>query len=320
MNDLISVVVPVYNCEKYLNKCVASLFAQTHQNLEIILVDDGSTDSSPTLCDSFAEKDGRVKVLHIKNNGVAVARNKGLEIANGDYITFLDSDDWVEYDMYEYLLSLVKSGDYQISACDYQLSYDDAPGGFDNSKETLAVLDADDMIKNIFDMQLWSLCTKLYSKHLFDGVSLDNSGLTVSEDLVLNCELMLGAEKMIVSNLKKYYYYRHKGSAMASSLTPEFINDSFAAYKMISEHMQSGSAAQSYFYAHRVKNDFVLTYKIIRENACFECYDMLKNDIVSLKNYIFAPENSFAFKAKNKIAYYLLRFFPHIYKLFVKLK
>ena len=106
MSDLISIVVPVYNCEKYLNKCVQSLLTQTYQNIEVILVDDGSTDSSPEMCDSYAASDGRVKVMHIRNDGVAVARKKGYSAANGDYIAFLDGDDWAESDMYEHLLFL----------------------------------------------------------------------------------------------------------------------------------------------------------------------------------------------------------------------
>lgn len=108
MQDLISVIVPIYNVEKYLERSVGALMGQTHQNLEIILVDDGSTDASGAMCDAFAKKDSRVKVIHKPNGGSSTARNVGVEAATGYYIGFCDSDDYPEPDMYENLLSIMK--------------------------------------------------------------------------------------------------------------------------------------------------------------------------------------------------------------------
>ena len=101
MDELISVILPVYNVQQYLEKCIESVVNQTYKNLEIILIDDGSTDMSGKICDEFAEKDGRIKVIHSKNGGVSAARNIGLDIATGEYIGFVDSDDWIESQMYE---------------------------------------------------------------------------------------------------------------------------------------------------------------------------------------------------------------------------
>ena len=105
MNSLISVIVPVYNVEDYLDRCIESIINQTYKNLEIILVDDGSTDSSGKKCDEYALRDGRIKVFHKENGGVSSARNMGLDIATGDYIGFVDSDDLLEHNMYEMLLN-----------------------------------------------------------------------------------------------------------------------------------------------------------------------------------------------------------------------
>ena len=102
MNDLISVIVPVYNVEKYLNKCIESIVNQTYTNLEIILVDDGSPDNCPNICDEWAKKDSRIKVIHQRNSGGGAARNIGLDNANGSMISFIDSDDFISTDMYEY--------------------------------------------------------------------------------------------------------------------------------------------------------------------------------------------------------------------------
>ena len=100
---LISIIIPVYNAEKYLKKCLDSVINQTYKNLEIILVDDGSTDKSPEICDKYAEKDSRIIVLHKENGGVSSSRNAGLDIFKGEYLSFVDSDDYVEPDYIEYL-------------------------------------------------------------------------------------------------------------------------------------------------------------------------------------------------------------------------
>ena len=100
MNEpLVSVIVPVYKVEKYLDKCIESIVGQTYENLEIILVDDGSPDNCPTMCDEWAQKDSRIKVIHKENGGLSSARNAGLDACTGDYIGFVDSDDWIEPDM-----------------------------------------------------------------------------------------------------------------------------------------------------------------------------------------------------------------------------
>ncbi len=126
MKDLISVIVPVYNMEKYLDRCVESLINQTHKNLEIILIDDGSRDSSPQLCDDWASKDNRVKVIHKQNAGVSSARNDGIAVANGDFIAFIDSDDWIDETMYEKMIQKQKELDYDIVFAGYKLAYDEA--------------------------------------------------------------------------------------------------------------------------------------------------------------------------------------------------
>lgn len=96
MSDLVSIIVPIYGVEEYLNKCINSIINQTYKNLEIILVDDGSPDKCPEICDAFEKKDDRIKVIHKKNGGLSDARNAGLDIAHGDYFVFVDSDDWLK--------------------------------------------------------------------------------------------------------------------------------------------------------------------------------------------------------------------------------
>ena len=110
----ISVIIPVYNVEKYLKRCLDSVINQTYKNLEIILIDDGSTDKSGNICDEYAAKDKRIIVIHKENGGLSDARNKGLDICTGDYISFIDSDDWIENGFYEYVVNNVKDNDLLI--------------------------------------------------------------------------------------------------------------------------------------------------------------------------------------------------------------
>ena len=117
MGELISVIIPIYNVEAYLDECIASVIAQTYSNLEIILVDDGSPDNCPQMCDEWAAKDSRIRVIHKENGGLSDARNAGIDIATGEYIAFVDSDDWIEPEMYEIMLAALKNENADICAC-----------------------------------------------------------------------------------------------------------------------------------------------------------------------------------------------------------
>ena len=124
INDLISVILPIYNVEKYLRKCVDSLLKQTYKNLEIILVDDGSPDNCPLICDELAKIDSRVKVLHKKNGGLSDARNYGLDHCNGNYVVFVDSDDFVNINMIDYLYKAIKNQNADIAICNFRNVYE----------------------------------------------------------------------------------------------------------------------------------------------------------------------------------------------------
>ena len=125
MNDIISVIVPVYKAEKYLEKCLDSIVGQTYKDLEIILVDDGSPDSSGRICDKYAENDNRIKVIHKKNGGDSSARNAGFKEATGKYIATIDSDDWIELDAYEKMLKKMIENNVDIVRCGFFKDFDD---------------------------------------------------------------------------------------------------------------------------------------------------------------------------------------------------
>ena len=116
-NTKISVIIPIYKAEKFLDKCIGSVVGQTYENLEIILVDDGSPDNCPAICDSWAEKDSRIKVVHKENGGLSSARNAGLDVVTGEYFGFIDSDDWIEKDFFEFLITNALKENADISRC-----------------------------------------------------------------------------------------------------------------------------------------------------------------------------------------------------------
>ena len=139
VNKLLSVIVPVYKAEKHLDRCIESILSQTYGNIELILVDDGSPDACPAMCDSWAGRDWRVRVIHKKNNGASSARNAGLDMASGEYIGFVDADDFIEPDMYETLMKNALENNADRSGCGY----------FDSSRPN--EIEADDKVTVLSD-------------------------------------------------------------------------------------------------------------------------------------------------------------------------
>ena len=216
-NDLITVVIPIYNVDKYLEKCVESVINQTYKNIEIILVDDGSTDESGKICDDYKEKDSRIEVIHKKNGGLSDARNFGIEQATGKYITFIDSDDIVEKDYIEYLYNLIKKYNSEISICAYSILMESGKK-IDNGKgyceEKLTKLEALDRMLNEKGYSV-SACAKLYDVELFKNVRYPIGKLC--EDNGTTYKLFDKADTIAYGNESKYYYFKRKGSIMLSS-------------------------------------------------------------------------------------------------------
>ncbi|WP_042199050.1 glycosyltransferase family 2 protein [Paenibacillus camerounensis] len=206
----ISIIVPVYKVEKYLDRCINSILNQTYKNFELILVNDGSPDNCGILCDKFALKDNRIKVIHKKNGGLSSARNAGLDIAIGQYVGFVDSDDWITSDMYEYLLDLIEKYDCDISSVSYMLTkgneaFRQAPinincyEGVDSLRNYLY----EGMSKRVADYPVWN---KLYNRQLFNNIRFPIGQLY--EDGATNFLLLEKAKKYVKSNKVSYYYYQ----------------------------------------------------------------------------------------------------------------
>lgn len=210
----VSVIVPVYNCEEFLTGCLDSILNQTYQNLEIILVDDGSKDGSGGICDSYAQRDSRVRVIHQMNQGVSAARNAGLEAATGDVITFVDSDDAVESDIYEVLVKLAQEHDADIAHCGYRKIHFDGSTKDVLGTGVLLIQDSWEASRCLLTGQHFtgSPCTKLYRRELFADIRFDPS-LKINEDVWMNVQIFRKARKLVFWDVPKYRYYEREQSA-----------------------------------------------------------------------------------------------------------
>lgn len=216
MNKLISIVVPVYNVEAYLEQCVDSVLNQTYRNIEVILVDDGSPDNCPRMCDEYAKKDHRVKVIHKTNGGLSDARNAGVRIATGDYIGFVDSDDWIDADMYETLLKLAEDTGAQIAEIGVKFCYpektvfqkSEKTGIFDKKNALGAFLDRSMLIQGC----VWG---KLYIADIPRKIPFPVGRL--HEDGFFTYKALYEADTYALSDACKYNYRQGRpGSIMAS--------------------------------------------------------------------------------------------------------
>ena len=222
MNIIISVIVPIYNVEKYLKRCIDSIITQTYKNLEIILVDDGSQDNCGNICDSYSAKDTRIKVIHKVNGGLSDARNAGIDVATGQYIAFVDSDDYVASNMYEILLDTIIKNNADLSICDFCSV---SESGDITLKEPSVIEDGTYSGEKLLENKLltenywhWVVAwNKLYKKSIFDNIRFPVGKLHEDEFLIhkilMRCKIVA-----CVSNKLVYYVQRD------SSITGEGIS------------------------------------------------------------------------------------------------
>lgn len=222
----ISIIVPVYKVENYLSKCINSLIQQTYDNIEIILVDDGSPDKCGIICDEYAQLDKRIVVIHKKNGGLSSARNAGLDIARGDFIMFVDSDDWVELNFCEDALNLAISNNVECVAFGY-FEYREGKL-FDYKTQNPRIMPAEEAIRHLIkiDEVIYNLAwNKIYSRRLFEKIRFPEGRLF--EDQGVTYKVIDLAQELYVSNHQLYHYYRRDDSITGSKNIPRFINDKF---------------------------------------------------------------------------------------------
>lgn len=266
-DEKISIVIPIYNTEQYLDKCVDSVLNQTYKNLEVILVDDGSTDDSGKICDYYAAKDERVVIIHQRNQGNNVARKNGVKIANGDYVGFVDSDDWIEPDMYQCMVDNIKKNNADIVSVGFYLEYSNKTEiyndeidsnlykiGKDTNKFIESVL-LGNTKSRLYSIQ-WNLVTKLFKRNVISVSQEKVNGVFYGEDMAVTFESYYLADSISVIN-KPYYHYRqwnhsitHKKDVMLLSK----LNEMYAYMKKLFESKNAGCLIQQ-----ELDRDFIRT-------------------------------------------------------------
>ena len=229
MNAKVSVIIPVYNAEKYIERCIDSVVNQTYKNIEILLIDDGSSDNSPAICDNWAKNDSRIIVFHQQNSGVSAARNKGIELSIGDYISFVDSDDFIAENTIEKAVTAVDKNDADIVCF-----------GVYRVNESEKIIESTENIEEktvsskeaLLDLSRGKLhdypCNKLYKRKLFDNIRYP-VGKTF-EDIATTYKLFLNSAKITYLPQELYFYRRRKGSII-HNMSSTSLNDLFVFRK-----------------------------------------------------------------------------------------
>ena len=214
MDGVISVIVPVYNVERYLPQCLESILSQSYQQLEVILIDDGSRDHSGDICDDYAKRDDRIVVIHQKNGGAAAAKNTGLRAATGEYLSFVDSDDFLDPDVYAYMVDLLRSQNADVVQCAIRDVYQDMTQD-QIVKPGRKIWDTQDYIEQyLYDWTCGLMTDKLYRRCLFEGIFFEEGNRI--DDEYFTYQGMMNAARIVSDDKVIYNYRRRKSSVMIS--------------------------------------------------------------------------------------------------------
>lgn len=248
LNDLISIIVPVFNLSTYLQNSIGSLQKQSYKNIEIIAVDDGSSDDSLTVLQKMAKADDRIQVIHQKNGGVTKARLAGVAAATGEWIGFMDGDDYVEPDMYERLLQNAKEYNAHISHCGYQMVFPSRVDYYYNTGR-LMLQDQETGLKDLLEGSFIEpgLCNKLFHKALFHNLlhkDVMDTSIRNFEDLLMNYYLFREANSAVYEDFCPYHYMLREGSAATSSVNEHKLVDPLIVLKTIKKETMRETVLQ----------------------------------------------------------------------------
>lgn len=314
MEKLISIVVCVYNAEKYIHKCLNSLVQQTYKNIEIIIIDDGSPDGCPLICEEYAANDSRIKLVHQKNAGYGAARNKGISMAAGEFIGFVDPDDWIDLNMIKGMVEAINANDADIVICDWQtFTNDDERNGelhtqnIDNSWTFEKIRD-----EFLLDNYPNFLCNKLFALKLFDG-------LTIPPDIVLG-DLYVCAELFVRSSKifyvpKGYYCYRVHASFANTQQKTRRKYGMFVAWRE-HERVCEKYKCPPLEYSRRRAQKAAISLLVINEAKPY----LNKKQLEDVKKYLEESENNkVKLPLKHTFQWWILNNFPVFCKVLGKI-
>ena len=312
----ISIIVPVYKVEPYIHKCVDSILNQTFKDFELILVDDGSPDNCGKICDEYGQKDNRVIVIHKANEGISSARNAGLDIARGEYIGFVDSDDYIEKDMYEILYNICEDNKCDIASCSSIIYFQEKTvinGGhrliIHNKEEAMRVM----LEGELYDEVVW---VKLFKKSVIEDIRFPVG--KIYEDTAFTYKVINNSKRVATIGEPKYNYIKHENSIMSNAIQDIKI-DAVIAYKDMYKFMEKKYPGLCDLVALKLANSSMIVMNLMAKKENFRDYkdnyykvskilNSKFNKTIKLKEY---PMNVKILLIANKIS-------PILYKQIVK--
>ncbi|HBC30958.1 MAG TPA: glycosyl transferase family 2 [Clostridiales bacterium] len=317
MQPLISIIVPVYGVEKYLTRCINSILSQTYQNIEIILVDDESPDRCPEICDNFTRQDSRIFVIHEKHSGLSIARNAGINLARGSLLGFIDSDDYIDPNMYEHLYDMMLKDDADIAICGRYIVYENGETKTKNCKNIVHFkMDSEGAIRRMCSLRYFdtSSCDRLYKRTLFSSIRFPKK--TICEDWYIMYKLFDSARNIVYDSTPLYYYFQRKNSISRNhniSNAPIDASEKLLEFAIKNYPSIIDEAASAFAFANiGVYNQYIKYHK--------KCETALKNSMkynvkTKMKNIINSKYIS-AFKKMQAIVFrFSLPFYTGIFRL-----
>jgi glycosyltransferase involved in cell wall biosynthesis len=312
---LISVIVPIYMVQDYLGKCVKSIRNQTYDNLEIILVDDGSKDDCGKMCDEFAKEDERIRVIHKVNGGLSDARNAGIEVAKGKYFVFIDSDDYIHPQMIECLVKPVEEGQADMSVCEYTNVRDDDEPVMDEISDPETII-----IESTADKRQYFLCetyvkftvawNKLYPRGYFENVRYPKG--KIHEDEFTTYKLLEKADKVAYITTPLYYYVQRGSSIMGEGFSKKSLDRFEALDQRINYYMEQGN----YDWAEKVHSIYRMMFihdtRKVNMSDDFD-YSVLDSSLKRFKDTTLKNVFKYPISFKHKLGYLFMAMFPKKY-------
>lgn len=301
---LLSVIMPAYNCDKYIKKAIESVISQKYKKLELIIIDDGSTDNTGDICNQYANKDDRIKVIHIPNHGVSYARNLGLKLSNGDFIAFIDSDDWIDQEMYLKMMNAFESS-IDIVVCDFQEEYEE--GCEKKLKRSNFIAGVYDSITALDLLNrngyLWN---KIYRKDILSSIKFLEE-IKIEEDWIFNIKAFSKASKIKFLG-KRYYHYLQR---INSTLHSKNFRDVIATLKEINRMLDTSSVNMNKKLCSVLKHEYnaIVLYSMIwslSDRNGQEYFQSMRSTI-DIKSIF----NDNIFSLKDKMIYIFINIFPY---------
>ena len=319
--DLISIIIPVFNVQAYLPKCLDSVLSQSYKNLEIILVDDGSTDESGKICDEYATRDIRIKVIHKQNSGVSAARNDALKIASGEYIGFVDSDDYIEDIMFEKLYTNLLHSNADVSICGFLFTDENGNNKPSYDREhVVLVQEKQDALRNMllgnyYAGHLWN---KLFRKSLLLGKTLDET-VKVYEDMLFCVDVFMNIKNVVFDSSPMYHYVMRNDSAFNSSISEAHYTAFDACKKMSKILGAQGIDLNDYISANAIWYGISMLAKVYR-NSQAEAGMNVKKIHTQIRNFFSLKALKIMNSFKKKIFTVLCFISPKFVKLWYRVK